>query len=50
MWCLLPIAWIVSLSFKPVAETATGSPQFFPKEWTLDNYRTVLQNDDFRGP
>jgi multiple sugar transport system permease protein len=48
VWCLLPIAWIVSLSFKPVSETATGSPQFLPKEFTWDNFSTVLGNDDFQ--
>jgi trehalose/maltose transport system permease protein len=47
VWCLLPIAWILSLSFKPVAETTAGSPQFLPKSWTTDNYRTVLKNNDF---
>jgi multiple sugar transport system permease protein len=48
VWCLLPIAWIVSLSLKPVEETATGSPQFLPKEVTVDNYRTVLEDDLFQ--
>jgi multiple sugar transport system permease protein len=48
VWCLLPIAWILSLSFKPVGETATGSPQFLPKEFTWDNFSSVLQNDDFQ--
>lgn len=48
LWCLLPIAWILSLSFKPVEETAAGSPQFLPKEFTWDNFSTVLQNDDFQ--
>jgi len=48
IWCLLPIAWILSLSFKPVAETTARSPQFLPREWTLQNYRDVLQNDDFQ--
>lgn len=48
IWCLLPIAWILSLSFKPVAETTAGSPQFLPQKWTLQNYRDVLQNDDFQ--
>jgi multiple sugar transport system permease protein len=48
VWCLLPIAWIVSLSFKPVGETAAGSPQFLPKEWTWDNFSSVIQNDDFQ--
>jgi multiple sugar transport system permease protein len=47
VWCLLPIAWILSLSFKPVAETTAGSPQFLPKSWTIDNYKTVLKNKDF---
>ncbi len=47
VWCLLPIAWVVSLSFKPVAETAAGSPQFLPKDPTFDVYKDVLQNDDF---
>jgi multiple sugar transport system permease protein len=48
VWCLLPIAWILSLSFKPVGETATGSPQFLPKDFTWDNFSTVLQNHDFQ--
>ncbi|MPZ95241.1 MAG: ABC transporter permease subunit [Propionibacteriales bacterium] len=48
LWCLLPIAWIVSLSLKPVEETATGSPQFLPKSMTWDNYSTVLQEADFQ--
>jgi multiple sugar transport system permease protein len=47
VWCLLPIAWVVSLSFKPVAETAAGSPRFFPKDPTWDVYKDVLQNHDF---
>ncbi len=48
LWCLLPIAWILSLSFKPVEETATGSPQFLPESYTWDNFSSVLQNDDFQ--
>ncbi|MEQ8834327.1 MAG: carbohydrate ABC transporter permease [Miltoncostaeaceae bacterium] len=48
VWCLLPIVWILSLSLKPVEETAAGSPQFLPKDWTLDNFSAVLQNDDFQ--
>jgi multiple sugar transport system permease protein len=48
VWCLLPVAWIVSLSLKPVSETTTGSPQFLPKEVTTDNYETVLQDDMFQ--
>ncbi len=47
VWCLLPVAWILSLSFKSVAETAAGSPQFFPKSWTIQNYKDILSNPDF---
>jgi multiple sugar transport system permease protein len=48
VWCLLPVAWIVSLSFKGPTETAAGSPQFLPKKPTLQNYRDILHNPDFR--
>ena len=47
IWCLLPVAWIISLSFKPVAETTSGSPQFLPKTWTIQNYKDIFNNDDF---
>ena len=47
VWCLLPVAWILSLSFKSVAETTSGSPQFLPKSWTMQNYQDILDNGDF---
>lgn len=47
VWCLLPVVWIISLSFKSVDETAAGSPQFLPKDPTLANYREILTNADF---
>ena len=47
VWCLLPVVWIISLSFKSVDETAAGSPQFLPKDPTLANYREILDNPDF---
>ena len=27
LWCLFPVAWIISLSFKSEGETGAGSPQ-----------------------
>jgi multiple sugar transport system permease protein len=42
VWCLLPVAWIVSLSFKSLAETTTGSPHFLPQDFTWDNYKVLL--------
>jgi multiple sugar transport system permease protein len=47
VWCLLPIAWIISLSFKSAAETGVGSPQFLPKDPTLQNYKDILTDGDF---
>ncbi len=42
VWCLLPVAWIISLSFKSLAETTTGSPQFLPQHATWENYKVLL--------
>jgi multiple sugar transport system permease protein len=42
VWCLLPVAWIISLSFKSLGETSTGSAQFLPKHPTWDNYKVLL--------
>lgn len=47
VWCLLPVVWILSLSFKGPDETAAGSAQFLPKEWTIQNYKDILTNTDF---
>jgi multiple sugar transport system permease protein len=48
VWCLLPVVWIISLSFKGPNETAAGSPQFLPKEPTLQNYTDIFNNSDFK--
>ncbi len=51
VWCLLPVAWIISLSFKSQEAITTGSPGFLPGDgggagW--QNYADVLQDDQFR--
>jgi hypothetical protein len=48
VWCLLPVIWIISLSFKGPSETAAGSPQFLPEDPTLQNYDDIINNPDFR--
>jgi multiple sugar transport system permease protein len=48
LWCLTSVAWIFSLSLKPVAETTAGSAQFLPQSYTWDNYIEVFNNPDFR--
>ena len=40
VYCLFPIAWIVSLSFKTTADLA--NKQFLPSQWTWENYSTIL--------
>ena len=45
VWCLLPIAWIVSLSFKDPASITDRS--FWPKQWTWDNYSGIFQTSEF---
>jgi multiple sugar transport system permease protein len=47
IWCLLPVAWIISLSLKSLDETSAGSPQFLPKDPTTENYTAILENGDF---
>ena len=47
IWCLLPVVWIISLSFKSAAETGVGSPQFLPEDPTIQNYKDILSNPDF---
>ncbi|AOS61612.1 carbohydrate ABC transporter permease [Actinoalloteichus hymeniacidonis] len=43
---LLPLAWAVLTSFKPEGETTAIPLQWFPTEWTLDAYRSVIGNSD----
>jgi multiple sugar transport system permease protein len=42
---LIPVLWIVSLSFKDPATITDAS--FWPKKWTLENYRGIFQTSEF---
>ena len=33
-WCLLPVVWIISLSFKSQESITVGNPGFFPSAGT----------------
>jgi multiple sugar transport system permease protein len=49
-WCLLPVAWIISMSFKSPESITAGNPGFIPGEGTFagwDNYKTVLTDDGY---
>jgi multiple sugar transport system permease protein len=43
VYCLFPIAWIVSLSLKAPSDIANGS--FLPSDPSLTNYSTILTGD-----
>ncbi|NKQ35866.1 MAG: carbohydrate ABC transporter permease [Chloroflexi bacterium] len=43
---MLPFVWMILASFKTGAEIRQIPPTFFPQEWTLDNYRTILNDED----
>lgn len=45
LYALIPLVWIISLSFKPVATIADG--KFIPTTWTLDNYKGIFQTSQF---
>jgi trehalose/maltose transport system permease protein len=45
---LIPVLWMVSLSFKTPA--AILDPSFLPASWTWGNYSSILQNTQFIRP
>ncbi|ANZ36238.1 sugar ABC transporter permease [Lentzea guizhouensis] len=45
IYALLPVLWIVSLSFKSSATLADGN--FIPREWSLENYRNIFSTSEF---
>lgn len=42
---IIPVLWIVSLSFKDPATITDAS--FWPKKWTTENYRGIFQTSEF---
>ncbi|KIL52095.1 carbohydrate ABC transporter permease [Jeotgalibacillus soli] len=39
---LIPFLWALSSSFKPLSEIVSGSINFIPQNFTLDNYRQIF--------
>jgi multiple sugar transport system permease protein len=48
---LFPIYWVVTMAFKPEGEWESigGKVFWFPEQWTLDNFRTVLGHPPTSG-
>ncbi|MEO9328195.1 carbohydrate ABC transporter permease [Gordonia aurantiaca] len=45
LYALIPLLWIISLSFKPASSVTDGN--FIPREWTLDNYKSIFDTSAF---
>ncbi|GLY52446.1 carbohydrate ABC transporter permease [Lentzea sp. NBRC 102530] len=45
IYALVPVLWIVSLSFKSSATLTDGN--FIPREWSFDNYRNIFATTEF---
>ncbi|CAM00379.1 carbohydrate ABC transporter membrane protein 2 (CUT1 family) [Saccharopolyspora erythraea NRRL 2338] len=45
IYALLPVLWILSLSFKTPATLGDGS--LIPREWTLENYAAIFSTTEF---
>jgi multiple sugar transport system permease protein len=47
IWVIIPLVWIVSLSFKAPSSIATKGFDLIPTHWTLSNYSTIFKTSDF---
>ncbi|NED59993.1 carbohydrate ABC transporter permease, partial [Streptomyces sp. SID10244] len=45
LYAIIPLLWIISLSFKPPGSVKDGS--FIPKEWTWENYTGIFETSAF---
>ncbi|MBY4129199.1 carbohydrate ABC transporter permease [Rhodococcus fascians] len=45
LYALVPLLWIISLSFKSTATIADGN--FIPRSFTLENYKGIFQTNQF---
>ena len=45
LYAIIPLLWIISLSFKPASSVTDGN--FFPTHFTLENYSGIFQTSAF---
>ncbi|MFZ2511696.1 MAG: carbohydrate ABC transporter permease [Gordonia sp. (in: high G+C Gram-positive bacteria)] len=45
LYAVIPLWWIISLSLKPIGSVTDGN--FIPRQWTLDNYRSLFADGVF---
>ncbi len=47
IYCLFPVAWMVSTAIKPASQVRTDHPSFFTGHPTLINFLTVLEHTQY---
>jgi multiple sugar transport system permease protein len=47
IWVIIPLFWIVALSFKTSASITSSHFNLIPTHWTLGNYRTIFKTSAF---
>lgn len=45
LYALIPVLWIISLSFKPPGSVKDGN--FIPAQWTWENYTSIFDTSEF---
>ena len=45
LYALIPVLWIVSLSFKPQAKVTDGN--FIPTSFSFENYKNIFKTNEF---
>lgn len=46
-WAAFPLLWMTSLAFKSPETFRTGTPTFWPEDWTWENFKTVFDDELF---
>ena len=47
LYSFVPLLWMISLAFKPPSDIVSGTPQFLPSTFTLDNFAQIFSNPLF---
>jgi multiple sugar transport system permease protein len=47
IYSFFPLAWMISLAFKPPSDIVSGTPTFLPSAWSFDNFATVFSQSLF---
>ena len=47
VYSFFPLVWMISLAFKPPSDIVSGTPQFLPTNFTLNNFAEIFSNPLF---